>query len=50
MTLNQFEELIMETSPLTLNCLPTFIKLDPKWSPWKQKHCYLSWYVLTQLT
>lgn len=38
MTFYQFQELIMEISPLTLTYLPTFIKLDPKWSLWKQKH------------
>lgn len=36
MTLYWLEELIMESSPLTLTCLPAFIKLDPKWSLWKQ--------------
>lgn len=52
MTLYQFQELIMEINPLTLTYLPTFIKLDPKWSLWKQKHygkkiflgtCWYSW-------
>lgn len=30
MALYQFEEWIVETSPLILSCLPIFIKLDPK--------------------